>query len=275
MLAKVGRTRATFIAGGIVILTFAALLAGAAFGRGHSTEGRAMIARTEGGTPEQQALLREILRGIPRSHIKEVALVAPPEDFEPQDATWISFDVSAADPVANVRGFWQALLVAGLFRDESAKRGLPFVSGKTITVHAPDGTVRDEGSSLIDQPLEHAIQPVSEGQLTNAARAGAGRAGVVLSQVAFAHPLGRLGVEMQVRTSNSAEFIRDRPKKLGQMISALIDPNQPQAEGTFVEVRDENGKFVSVSAYSVRTGEGLGYTDSSLQQGSTLGMSLG
>jgi hypothetical protein len=228
----------------------------------------------DGGTSGQQALLREIVRGVPRSHIEDVTFVAPPEDFGPRDATWVSFDVSASDPVANARGFWQALLVVGLFRDESAKHGLPLVLGKTIVVHAADGTVRDEGSSLIDQPLEHPIQSTPEAQLRTAVRAAAGRAGVVLGQLTFARPLGRLGVEMLVKTSNPAEFVRDRPMKLGQLVGALTRPEQPRTEGVYLEVRDESEKLVTVSAYSVRTGEGLGYTDSSLLPGGTLDMSL-
>src|SRR5204863_7825228 len=99
-----------------------AAFATAAHRSGHT---RPVSARLDGGSPHQQTLLRQILRGVPRAQIKDVTLTAPPEDFEPADATWIAFDVVASGPAENVRGFWQALVVAGLFRDESASRGLP------------------------------------------------------------------------------------------------------------------------------------------------------
>jgi hypothetical protein len=272
-----GQARSGTIIGGLLVAVgLATLFAGAAFATdGHrSTPSRALRARLDGGSPDQQALLREILRGIPRAQIKDVALTSPPEDFEPADATWIAFEVVASDRAETVRGFWQALLIAGLFRDESASRSLPFVAGKTITVRAPDGTIRDEGISLIDQPTVHAIPSTPEAQVSKLLVSGAARAGVVLNRVAFAHPLGRVGAEATITTPKPGEFVRDRQVRLGELLSDFFRPDQPLTEGFYVEVRDQAGKLVTVSAYSVRTGEGAGFTYPALMSSSQLGTML-
>ncbi|MDQ3823307.1 MAG: hypothetical protein M3321_08710 [Actinomycetota bacterium] len=233
------------------------------------------LAAVSGGTPEQEALLRDVLRGIPRSQLRTVAIVNPPEEFEPADATWLEFGVAADDSVENVRGFWQALLVAGIFRDESAKRGLPFVAGKTITVVAQDGTVRDEAASVIDQPLTHEIEAVSDARMHDLVRAGAARAGVLGPEVAFTRPFGRTGVEIVVRTPDAPGFIRSRGQKLVELLGSLVNRETPRAEGAYLEVRDVAGRFVTVSAYSVRTGEGVGYSDPALLEGGTGTASFG
>ncbi|HEX6699621.1 MAG TPA: hypothetical protein VF101_02730 [Gaiellaceae bacterium] len=235
---------------------------------------RVLSARLDGGNPEQQALLREILRGIPRSQIKEVALTTPPEDFEPADAAWIAFEVAASDQAETVRGFWQALVVAGLFRDESASRGLPFVAGKTITVRAPDGSVLDEGQSLIDQPTSHAVPSTPEAQVSKLIANGSASARVAVARVSFGHPLGQVGVEATVTTAEPSAFVGERQLRLGQLLAGCLKPDQAVAEGFYIEVRDRSGKLVTTSAYSVRTGEGVGFTDPSYASSTGFGTIL-
>jgi len=249
-------------------------LVGAAHGRGTSTRGhssRMLTTQITGGTPQQQALLHELMVGFPRSQLSQIAIVSPPEDFEPQDAGWLQIDVSASNQADGVRGFWQALMVAGAFRDESANRRLPYVAGKSITVKTPDGSVLDEGSSLIEQPLGHAVAPASDANLTGMLRAAAIRAKVKFEGVSFAHPLGRPAVELVVTTNDPSGFVQDRPAKLSQLLGSLYDPAHPQTEGAYVEVRDSSGGVVTISAFSVRTGEGLGYTKPALQDAASSG----
>jgi hypothetical protein len=267
----------TVVSGTLVALGLATLFAGAAFATAgdRSKPVRVLSARLDGGNPDQQALLREILRGIPRSQIKDVALTSPPEEFEPANAAWIAFDVVASDQAETVRGFWQALLIAGLFRDESASRGLPFVAGKTITVRGPDGSVRDEGQSLIDQPTSHAVLSTPEAQVSKLIASGAASARVAVARVSFGHPLGRVGVEAMVTTAEPTRFVRDRQLRLGELLAGFLKPNQPVADGVYVEVRDRAGKLVTTSAYSVRTGEGVGFTDPSFAASSGFGTTLG
>jgi hypothetical protein len=221
--------------------------------------------RISDGTPQQQALLREILGGFSKSQQSEIAFVSPPKDFEPQNASWLQFDVSALDQADGVRGFWQALMVVGAFRDESASRGLPYVAGKTITVRTPDGSVLDEGSSLIEQPLGHDVTWASDASLTAMLRSGATRAGVRVRGISFAHPLGRPGAELVVTTTDPIAFIRSRQTRLRELLGPFYDPAHPQADGVYLEVLDSSRRVVTISAYSVRTGEGVGYTRPDLQ----------
>jgi len=224
--------------------------------------------QVSGGTPQQQALLREVLAGLPRSQLSDLS-ITPSEDFEPQDASWVVLDVAASTSAEDVRGFWQALLVAGLFRDESEVRGLPYVAGKTITVRRPDGSIIDEGSSLIDQPLGHAIQAPTDASLEKDLRAAATRASVTYKEASYAHLLGHPAVEVSVTARNAIDFVRNRPMKLAQLVGAVEYHEHPRAEGAYVEVYDTSGRLVTLSAYSVRAGEGLGYTSPELQSVAT------
>jgi hypothetical protein len=236
-----------------------------------------VVVPISGGTPQQQDLLRQIIAGLPRSQLSELAITSPPEDFEPQDATWLDITVSASNQADGARGFWQALLVVGAFRDESAGRGLPYVAGKSITVKAPDGSVLDGGQSLIDQPLGHDVRPPTDADLTTILRSAASRAKVQLRNVSFAHPLGRTAVELYVTTGDPAGFVLHRQTKLDELVGSLDAHQRPQAEGAYLEVRDSSGRLVTISAYSVRTGEGLGWTEPALQNAapSVFGFSIG
>lgn len=252
---------------GVLAVGVLVTLVGVADGRSAPARSVSRMLTTDisGGTREQQALLREILAGFSQSQLSQISFVSPPEDFEPQDATWLQFDVSASDQPNSVRGFWQALMVAGAFRDESAVRRLPYVAGKTITVRAPDGTVLDEGSSLIEQPLGHNVTPASDASLRTMLQSAATRAKVRVRGISFAHPLGRPGAEVTVTTTDANAFIRNRQTKLRDLLGALYDPARPQADGVYLEVLDSAGQVVTSSGYSVRTGEGVGYTRPTLQ----------
>jgi hypothetical protein len=136
--------------------------------------------------------------------------------------------------------------------------------------------VMDEGSSLIDQPLGHVIETTSDIRLVGALQKAASRASVTYNRASFAHLLGRPAVEVLVTTEDPADFVRARPIKLSQLVGALEHEVPAQAEGAYVEVRDTLGRLVTLSAYSVRTGEGLGYTNPDLQAAaqSSFGMLL-
>jgi hypothetical protein len=262
-ISRSGAMRVQLAAGAVLLSGVLVMLVGAGQGGSAST----MVTSTQitGGTPQQQGLLREVIARLPRSQLSALSITTPPEDFEPPDASWLAIDVAATSPAEDVRGFWQALLVAGTFRDASAARGLPYVAGKSITVRGPDGSVMDEGSSLIDQPLGHAIETTSDIGLVGVLQAAAGRAGVTYNRASFAHLLGRSAVEVLVTTQDPVGFVRNRPIKLSQLVGGLENEASPQAEGAYVEVRDTLGRLVTLSAYSIRTGEGLGYTNPDLQ----------
>ena len=170
-------------------------------------------------------------------------------------------------------GFWQALLIAGTFRDTSASRGLPLVSGKTITVFDPDGNVLDGGVSAIAQPTEHRIETLTQEQVREIVQRSTTQAGVTAEALAFARLLRRLGVEMVVRTDDPAGFFRNRPLKLSELLGELVGHERPTVEGTYVEVRDRGGRFVTASAYTVRTGEGVGYSSPRFESGTGSGTS--
>jgi hypothetical protein len=228
------------------------------------SEGQTIMNRGEsftaiGGSPEQDSLLQAILGGLTQSQIIAVRVVSPPIGFEPRDQTWLSFRVAASTPAESARGYWQALLVAGLFRDLSAQRGLPPVLGKDVTVVAPNGDEHDEESAVIDQPTSHSIGAPRVADVVAALKSRAAARGFAIRDAKVTTLFGRAAFEIDVTAPDRAKFLEARLSNLHHLLGSLIAEGQPQTEGTYVEVRDESGRLITVSAYSVRTGEGVGY----------------
>lgn len=208
-----------------------------------------------GATPAQEDLLRAIVREVPGPMIKSVAVGAPPAGFDFSGA-WLSITVEARDGAASVRAQWQALVVAGLFRDLSASRGLPAVTGKTITAVDPAGAILDGPATtpLDSPPLD--VPSTTTAALATAASRGAARAGLAVASIRVARPVGQPVIELTVEADDPALFTRSRNAALHSLLRELYG----RAEGTYVEVVDRGGNAVLLSAFATRLGEGVGWT---------------
>ncbi len=213
-----------------------------------------------GGTTNQRALISEILRTLDATHFEAVAVTSPPEEFA-TGADWLEIRVRADDPVENVFAHWQALLLAGLVRDLSVPRALPDILGKTITVVNSLGKQLETASTVIDQPNQHNIADLTPAQAEQRVRASATRAGLEVAKFRSFETPGGFVTEMLTMTNDAVTFSASRSIKLFNIIDALNNASTPAGEGAYIEVRDSLGQFVTVSAYSVRTGEGVGYTN--------------
>jgi hypothetical protein len=226
-----------------------------------------------GGTPEQRELVVEVLERMDGSAIEAVIITSPPgcpsdcPDPEHPDETWLEITVRAQEKEGpeRVEAYWEGLLAAGAIRDESYVRGLPNVQGKTMTIDYPDGTSEDGAATIISQPLKHDLAPSSAEGTEAAIRDAAKRAQVASDPVTFLEPSGPAAMVTVVSEGDSP--LRDGEEFLNELFGSVVTEKNPLVEGIFVEVRDRDGQPVRASAYSVRTGEGVGWIRPDLEDG--------
>jgi hypothetical protein len=66
--------------------------------------------------------------------------------------------------------------------------------------------------------------------------------------------------DIVLRVPDGRAFVEERSARLAHIAADLIRPELLAVEGRYVEVRDADGHVVTISAYAVRLGEGLGWT---------------
>jgi hypothetical protein len=210
--------------------------------------------------------MHEIVGTMRASTIEEVALGLPPgcpadcPDPEKPVATWLELTVRAPDQgPGRVRAYWEGLLAAGAFRDESYARGLPEVLGKTINVMYPDGTVERGPETVISQPMLHNIAQSSTSTIETLFTDGAKRANVRIESLTFLQPM-RQATALIISASDAKSLVQHRDEFLNDLAGDIAYDENPLVEGILIEVRDDAGQPITSSAYSVRTGEGLGWT---------------
>jgi hypothetical protein len=212
-----------------------------------------------GASAAQEALLQEIMTGLGSTQIQTVELgqsEEPPPDH--LDARFIRMTIRAADRAHAVKGYWQALLLAGAFRDLGYQAGLPPLYRTVAKVRYPDGDEEDLGSSVIGQPFVHDIALLTEDELTReVARAAAGLE-LKITSISFVQPHNR-GIMIQARTDDARDYAINANRIRGQLFERLVAHTRPLVEGTYLEVRDASNELVEASGYSVRTGGGVGW----------------
>ena len=212
----------------------------------------------------QRALLGSILRGATGAQVASARLGRSPGTYR-VPGTWIYLTVRARDQLRGVHAFWQGLLVAGLFRDLSARRGLPRVVGKTMTLTLPGGRRDDGGTTPLDPAGLHKVLQTPVGTIEQLLRQGAFNADVTVQSITFVRLRGTLAPQLVVVTRDPARFVESRSRKLFQLLAGVDgDGVVGRVEGTYLEVRDKAGKPVLASAYAVRVSEGLGWADPAL-----------
>jgi hypothetical protein len=250
---------------GLIVTAALALLVSACGANDREPAASEPEIRVIGGTAEQQALLTTIVADSDGASIQSVEIGKPPgcpddcPDPEHPDDAWVY--VTAAAPTrgpAGVRAFWDALLVAGAFRDESHARQLPPVLGKTIEVRFADGTTDEGGETIISQPPEHAIRETTDEELTAMVTSAVAGDGVSVDSVEIVRPLEN-AVLVTITVEDAKAFIERRDEVLYRLGEQIAQGDAPRAEGLYVQVVDSSGAPVTASGYSVRTGEGVGW----------------
>ena len=159
-----------------------------------------------GASVAQRALFDEILAGLLESRIASIRVDVPPPDYEPEDPIWLYIGVRVNEDTDYVRALWQASLVAGLFRDVSAERGLPLPGGKTLILVHPDGREEIFSESLIAQPRAHFVEAVATSRLDHELRSALRNENLSVRALRFTRPLGRPGIELSATTDDPRGF---------------------------------------------------------------------
>ncbi len=218
-----------------------------------------------GGTAAQQRILRELRSGLPNSQIIQIDVRAPPRDFQPTSrSVWLAYTIRASNRFDAVRGYWQALLVSGLFREESQRQRLASLHGHSFRYVLRSGVAQDGGSVAIGRPLHKPAANPELDKLAEIIRAGAARANVSVVGIHASRIRGAVALEITVRSANPRSFLAHRGENISKIVGRVNDYEHPLVDGTYLEVRDREGSIATVSAYSTRTGAGGGATDPTL-----------
>ncbi len=221
------------------------------------------------GTPDQQQLLESIVSEMGSTSI-EIIVVRPPPgcpedcpDPDKRSAAWLEVTLRAQDPPGSVQAYWEGLLLTGAFRDLSFAQGLPEVLGKTIVLQ--DGSGVEPGpETIIAQPAQHWLETSPREEIEALIRAGVRNVGLTVESVDFIRP-AEDAVVVVARTDDPESTVARRDLVLQELAGRIAYGERPLVEGIFLKILDGDGEPVTASAYSLRTGEGLGWTDDALQ----------
>jgi hypothetical protein len=199
------------------------------------------LSRIEGASPEQAALLREILGGIGRTDVEKITVLKAEKDMAgPADAVQLIFDVPLEDRVAN----WHIELIARAFRERSRELGLPslaFYSGG----HG--------GAALTDEPRtpDHELTLAEARKVAARIREAAGRHGAKVRRLELIRPR-RFAFVLELQVHDPAEFL---VQGYNDVVQPLDERDiRGRYDGRSIEVVDGKGEFVLGSGgwFSVR-----------------------
>ncbi|MGH3045393.1 MAG: hypothetical protein ACRDNC_00065 [Gaiellaceae bacterium] len=200
-----------------------------------------------GGAPEQQAALREILAGIGPTGIERIEVGKPEPGREPvgEDDVAVSFALEGGPK--NLRGEWEAWLVAGVFRDVSDTAGFPAV----LVVDTNGDAVRLDRRVPAEPPPPPPATPEAAQELAERVRRAAAESGAELVDLSILEPAG-LAFAVTLKTNDPAKFLKEELDPFLELFDDRID----RYEGAYIRVIDEAGEMVWHAANASRMTRG-------------------
>jgi hypothetical protein len=198
--------------------------------------------RIVGGSPRQQAALRKIVAGIGRTSIRRIAIRKPKSGWKPFDKGDVVVSLATERGSKNLRGTWEAWLVAGIFHDVSDEAGLP-----PVVVAETDGdAVRlGRGVPAEQTPPPHAT-PEAARALAERVQKAAAESGTELADFSILEPAG-LAFAVTLKTDDPARFLK---KRFDPFLELMADTGQ--FEGAYFRVIDGDGETVWSAANASR-----------------------
>jgi len=187
-----------------------------------------------GATPEQEALLREIIAGLGRETLVRSVLLRPPTTGE---AGVVGIDVRVAAR-NEVRADWERSLVVDAFAARSRAAGLPRVRQEFVN-RALNSTL-DSGN-----PIQR--RPIDADEISSAVIAGAEVSGARLLELELLQP-NNLAASVTLVVDDPARYLDER---LGSFVARLETPDAARFDGLFIEVVDTNGALVWSHSHTV------------------------
>jgi hypothetical protein len=182
-----------------------------------------------GADPGQERLLREILARMPTTSVVRIAVAA--KVYRGEAGVGLDFTSTTGDPL---RADWEEMLVAGAFRDGSARNGL------TRVVGLPPAS-----------PITGDASPAAAERLVADLRQAASVSGATVDELSVYRPEA-LAPVVVLRVGDPAAFLE---RRLPGVLAALGD-RWRDYDGTFVEVVDADGRFVWAAGTNPRVSHG-------------------
>ncbi len=251
--------------GAVSVAVLAVGAAGGAITLGHSNsasagqfnpavvapKAQAVTERVSGGTAAEQQLLTSILSGMDSDQFLSASIGSAPAGTG-QDGPWLYFTTPAgAQRGADiVKPAWEAMLVAGAYRDRSTDAGLPANIGFSIRSVMPDGSSADlaGGDSILGPQMSTPATAYTADQIVQKISAHFPTHQLVINSISFVRP-NQLAPVVVATTSDPQAFINSDY----DLKSIFGDVNS--YEGVYVQVNDEQGNPVIVLGIAPRIGE--------------------
>jgi hypothetical protein len=248
---------------GLVIAVVTAVLMAVTTACGASSTEDSKSPTPSSKRPTQSKLLADLITPFRDNRIAKTVIGTPPPQTQFDRGAWLYFTIRAANDRQYARGVWEASIVAGLFRDIGDSYGWPDIRGRTFSVLRPSGSIVYDGSSIIVRQFSGVLRKTSEERLTQILRSSAAKAHLEIVSVRFIRLLGRIAIYAVARAPDGAAFLSDRNQRLATTLKPVNTAlsGRPLCEGTFLEVETPNGRWLTASGYSTRTGTGIGATN--------------
>ncbi|HEX5556369.1 MAG TPA: hypothetical protein VFX13_01990 [Gaiellales bacterium] len=207
-----------------------------------------------GGSVSQRDLLQEILGRVDSRLFTQVELTPPPagyDQFPATDGTWIDFTTAAGGPSGSgpdaLIASWEAMIVAGAYRDLSAAACVPASVGLSTSFVRADGTPADisGGDGVLGPVPSSDPADYTEREITQTVESNIGQVGLHLDSIRFIEP-NHLVPIVVATTQDPAGFV-----KHDYSLQSLFG-DVSRYEGLCVEVLDTNGAPVEVVGVSNR-----------------------
>ena len=203
-------------------------------------------AKVRGGSPDEEALLAEIVAGVGKSSVSRVTIGAVPDGWQQAEAIeavgdkWLVIEVESEHlGAAQVRASWEASLVAGAFRDRAHASRLGDVLGFSTILHYPDGTSR-RNDRLMTGAFAHDVDDRGASAIADGIRARLEAAaeemgGIHRATVSFRRPLAfAVILELEAVDVRKAAAYSSRNDLFGNVEGRLLQLGE--ADGTPVLV---------------------------------------
>lgn len=225
------------------------LAAGAAVAIGAFTSS-ASTSRVRGGTPQEQALIAQMLQQVPASVGLTASLAAPPAAVLGQSATantpdlpdnWLYLTTTASTEPDAVEAQWYASLVARAYANAAQAAGVTALAGASVTAASGSGKTIDQNAWLVPNYAAPTVSDASS--LLARFEQGATQAGVTFVGAKFTHLL-QMSPVITVRTSDPAAFVAHS----NTLLTALIGGSTDGFDGYLIHVDDSSNNPVMVAA---------------------------
>jgi hypothetical protein len=210
-------------------------------------------------------IVDEVLNGNRFPAIAAGHIGGPPSDVEADpDSQVLYLTLRAPGTPRNIRSIWEAYLATGLINDKLRISGQGRLSGTNFVLELPDGA-RKEISSGIGNAVAGQLFAESRASIIDTITSGAEKLGLKVDSVDFLQP-AQLAPIVIVETVNPSETLKTL--ELEDSWRTLLGDYR-NYEGWYLEIRDNDGQLVSISAGAGRAAVGQSWTRLDLDTSNT------